>query len=81
MRDDKAGSGLIENETGAQRLPGNALDVSNPDRRARCNLTLKESHRNRHEVLHDGIASAMLDNALGAIVSLTEDIRQVVCLS
>ena len=65
--------GFITNETGAQRLIGYTLDVGQPDKRARCHLTLTDLHLNRHEVLHGGIATAMLDNALGATASLTVD--------
>lgn len=65
--------GLIRSETGAQRLIGYVLDVGQSDRRARCHLTLDEQHMNRHGVLHGGIASTLLDNALGATASLTVD--------
>ncbi len=77
--------GLIENETGTQRLVGYVLDVSgrvgggigggtgDGDGRARCRLTLGPQHLNRHGVLHGGIAAALLDNALGATASLSVD--------
>jgi len=64
---------IIKNETGAQRLLGYVLDVGQPDKRARCHLTLTDGHLNRHGVLHGGIASSLLDNALGATASLTVD--------
>lgn len=66
-------SNLIENETGAQRLIGYVLDVGQADKRARCHLTLTDMHLNRHGVLHGGITTAVLDNALGATASLTVD--------
>ena len=66
-------SGIIENETGTQRLIGYVLDVGQSDHRARCHLTLTEAHLNRHGVLHGGIAATLLDNALGATASLTVD--------
>ena len=65
--------GLIENETGAQRLLGYVLDVSQPDKRARCSLRVTSAHTNRHGVLHGGIAATILDNAMGATASLTRD--------
>lgn len=66
-------TGIIENETGTQRLIGYVLDVGRPDGRARCHLTLTDAHLNRHGVLHGGITTALLDNALGATASLTVD--------
>lgn len=65
--------GLIRDETGAQTLIGYVLDVTQGDGRARCHLTLGAQHLNRHAVLHGGIATSMLDNALGATASLTAD--------
>lgn len=73
MTDNAMDSGLIENETGAQCLIGYVLDVGQADGRARCHLTLSEAHLNRHHVLHGGIATTMLDNAMGATASLTVD--------
>lgn len=65
--------GIIENETGTQSLIGYVLDVGQPDKRARCSLTLTADHLNRHGVLHGGIVATLLDNALGATASLTVD--------
>ena len=65
--------GIIEGETGTQRLIGYVLDVGRGDGRARCRLRTREDHSNRHGVLHGGIAVALLDNALGATASLTVD--------
>lgn len=65
--------GIIQNETGTQRLIGYVLDVSHPDKQARCSLTLTDAHLNRHCVLHGGIATVVLDSALGATASLTVD--------
>lgn len=65
--------GIIEGETGAQRLIGYVLDVGGGDGRARCRLTVTEAHSNRHGVLHGGITAALLDNALGATASLSVD--------
>ena len=64
---------IIENETGTQRLIGYVLDVGQNDKQARCHLTLRDEHLNRHGVLHGGIATALLDNAMGATASLTVD--------
>lgn len=66
-------AGIIESETGAQRLIGYVLDVSQSDGCARCTLTVSDAHLNRTDVLHGGIATAMLDNALGATASLAVD--------
>ena len=65
--------GIIEGETGTQRLLGYVLDVGRGDGHARCRLTVTEAHTNRHGALHGGIAAACLDNALGATASLTVD--------
>lgn len=68
-----SGGGIIEDETGAQRMVGYTIDVGQPDRRARCRLVLDERHTNRHGVLHGGIAGMLLDSAAGATASLTVD--------
>ena len=68
-----SGGGIIEAETGAQRMAGYTLDVGQPDRRARCRLVVDERHTNRHGVLHGGIAGMLLDSAAGATASLTVD--------
>ena len=73
MDDETATGGLIENETGAQCLIGYVLDVGKGDGCARCYLTLSDAHLNRHQVLHGGIATTMLDNAMGATASLSVD--------
>jgi acyl-coenzyme A thioesterase 13 len=65
--------GLIRNETGAQRLIGYVVDVSDPAGRARCHLDVGDAHLNRHGVLHGGIIAAVLDNASGVTGSLTVD--------
>jgi acyl-coenzyme A thioesterase 13 len=65
--------GIIVNETGAQRLLAYELDVGQSDKKARCSLMVTDSHLNRHDSLHGGIASAVLDNAMGATASLTAD--------
>ncbi|EKE45480.1 hypothetical protein OCGS_0570 [Oceaniovalibus guishaninsula JLT2003] len=67
------GPGIIVDETGTQRLVGYVLDVGQPDRLARCRLTVGEAHTNRHGVLHGGIAAVLLDSACGATASLTVD--------
>ena len=73
MSDKATTSALIENETGTQCLIGYVLDVGQDDGCARCYLTLSEAHTNRHHVLHGGIATTMLDNAMGASASLAVD--------
>lgn len=64
---------IIRDETGAQKLLGYVLDISNADGRARCQLEVNETHLNRHKVLHGGISSCLLDNAAGATASLSVD--------
>ncbi|OAN73474.1 thioesterase [Sulfitobacter sp. EhC04] len=66
-------SHLIENETGTQTLIGYVVDVSDPDGGARCWLDIGPQHTNRHNVLHGGIATAVIDNACGTTGSLTVD--------
>lgn len=67
------GDGIIRDETGAQRLIGYVLDVGREDGTARCWLDVDSRHLNRHNRLHGGIAAAMLDNASGAVGSLSAD--------
>ncbi len=69
----KYGPGIIRNETGVQRLLGYVLDVGQGDGRARCHLEITEEHGNRHGMLHGGVTTAMLDNAMGATASLSID--------
>ncbi len=64
---------LIKDETGTQRLIGYVIDVGQPDKRARCTLSVTDHHLNRHNVLHGGIATTMLDSAMGATASLSVD--------
>jgi len=73
MTDNSDQKGIIENETGAQSLLGYVLDVGQQDGRARCVLQINETHLNRHDSLHGGIATSVLDNAMGATASLTVD--------
>jgi len=63
----------IRNETGTQKLVGYVIDVGARDGCARCWLDLDERHLNRHNVLHGGIATMLLDSASGATGSLTVD--------
>ncbi len=67
------GEGIIRGETGAQRLLGYVLDVGQGDGRARCHLTVTADHTNRHGMLHGGIVTTILDNAMGATGSLSRD--------
>ena len=68
-----AAGDLIKDETGTQRLIGYVIDVGQPDKRARCTLSVTDHHLNRHNVLHGGIATTMLDSAMGATASLSVD--------
>lgn len=63
----------IRNEPGTQRLVGYVIDVGHADGCARCWLDLDERHLNRHNVLHGGIATMLLDSASGATGSMTVD--------
>ncbi|MGB7317923.1 MAG: PaaI family thioesterase [Planktotalea sp.] len=63
----------IRNETGTQRLVGYVVEVGVEEGSARCWLDLDERHLNRHNVLHGGIATILLDNACGTTGSLTVD--------
>ncbi|MEM9967641.1 MAG: PaaI family thioesterase [Pseudomonadota bacterium] len=63
---------IIERETGAQSLIGYIVDVSDRHH-ARCWLDVGAEHTNRHNVLHGGIATCLLDNASGTTGSLTVD--------
>ncbi len=65
-------AGLIENETGTQRLVGYVVDVSDPAH-GKCYLDVNENHLNRHGVLHGGIAVTLLDNVSGTTGSLSVD--------
>ena len=63
----------IKDETGTQRLVGYVVEVGHPDGCARCWLDLDERHLNRHNALHGGIATMLMDSASGATGSLTVD--------
>ncbi|WP_306133158.1 PaaI family thioesterase [Roseivivax marinus] len=63
----------IRDETGAQRGLGYVIDVGRGDGSARCWLDVTSHHTNRHGVLHGGIASLLLDSAMGATGSLSVD--------
>ncbi|WP_179381156.1 PaaI family thioesterase [Jannaschia marina] len=68
------GPGLIRGETGTQRLLGYVLDVrGGQGGSARCHMEITDDHTNRHGVLHGGITTSILDNAMGATASLTVD--------
>lgn len=64
---------VIIGETGTQRLIGYVLDVGHADKRGRCRLEVTSDHLNRHNVLHGGISSCLLDSAAGASASLRVD--------
>lgn len=61
---------VIRNQTGAQRTIGYAVDVGQPDRRARAVLEVSDIHANRIGALHGGIISMLLDAAMGFSASL-----------
>jgi uncharacterized protein (TIGR00369 family) len=64
---------LIRDETGTQRLIGYVVDVSVGDGCGRCWLDIGPDHTNRHDALHGGIVTCLLDNASGTTGSLTVD--------
>lgn len=66
-------SAIILDETGTQRLLGYVIELHPDIGQAQCHLDITEAHTNRHGVLHGGIASTLLDNAMGATSSLTAD--------
>lgn len=66
-------AGLIRDETGTQRLIGYVVDVSAGDGCGRCWLDIGPDHTNRHDALHGGIVTCLLDNASGTTGSLTVD--------
>lgn len=65
--------GMIEDETGTQRLIGYMLDVGQGDGRARCRLQVDDRHLNRQDMLHGGVTATLLDSAMGATASLGVD--------
>lgn len=65
--------GLIIGESPVQRAMGFVVDISAPDRRARCYLDLDQHHMNRNGILHGGIISTILDVAAGFTASMTVD--------
>lgn len=72
MQLDRDETHLIRDETGTQSLIGYVVDVSDPQH-GRCWLDVGPQHTNRHNVLHGGIATCLLDNACGTTGSLTVD--------
>lgn len=65
--------GTICDETGSQRLIGYVVDLSAGDGRGRCHLDVDERHLNRHEMLHGGISTTLLDSAMGMTATLAFD--------
>lgn len=65
------GGPVLKDETGAQRALGYVLDLSGET--ARATLTVDERHTNRTERLHGGIATVLLDSAMGGTASLSLD--------
>jgi acyl-coenzyme A thioesterase 13 len=63
---------LIRDETGTQTLIGYVVDVSD-GAQGRGYLDVGPQHTNRHNVLHGGVATCLLDNACGTTGSLTVD--------
>ncbi len=64
---------VIRDETGTQSLLGYLLDVGQGDGCARCLLDVGPQHMNRQGLLHGGVATVLLDSAMGATASLTVD--------
>ena len=51
--------------SGCQNAIGFEVDLSDPDGRARCHLTIRADHLNSQGILHGGIIACMIDNAMG----------------
>ena len=62
---------VLKDETGTQRALGYVLDLSGET--ARATLTVDARHTNRTERLHGGIATLLLDSAMGGTASLAID--------
>lgn len=65
------GDGVILDESGTQRLLGYVLDLGQGDGMARCHMQVGPQHLNRQGILHGGLSTTLLDNALGGAASLT----------
>ncbi|QFU07687.1 hypothetical protein PARPLA_01601 [Rhodobacteraceae bacterium THAF1] len=63
---------VLKDETGAQRLLGYMLDLSDPAQ-GTVTLTVLPEHTNRTGRLHGGIVAALLDSAMGGAASLAWD--------
>ena len=73
---------VLRDETGAQRTLGYILDLSGET--ARATMTVDDRHTNRTGRLHGGIATVLLDSAMGGTASLSldpEGMHPVVTLS
>lgn len=71
ISDHRNDTGIIRDESGAQRLIGFVIDIRAGDGSARCWLDVEGRHLNRNHHLHGGIAMTLLDNAAGVAVGLT----------
>ena len=55
--------------SGCQNAVGFEVDLSDPDGRARCHLTIRADHLNGQGILHGGIIAMLLDVACGNTAS------------
>ncbi|WP_170339776.1 PaaI family thioesterase [Ruegeria arenilitoris] len=55
--------------SGCQNAIGFEVDLSDPDGRARCHLTIRADHLNSQGILHGGIIAMLLDVACGNTAS------------
>ncbi|SFH17123.1 uncharacterized domain 1-containing protein [Palleronia marisminoris] len=62
---------VLRDETGAQRALGYVLDLSGET--ARATMTVDDRHTNRTGRLHGGLATLLLDSAMGGTASLALD--------
>ncbi|WP_170585214.1 PaaI family thioesterase [Ruegeria arenilitoris] len=55
--------------SGCQNAIGFEVDLSDPDGRARCHLTIRADHLNSQGILHGGVIAMLLDVACGNTAS------------
>ena len=69
----EAPSGIIEDNSGAQKTIGYVIDLSPKGGGAACYLDITPGHLNRNGMLHGGIMTILLDVACGYAASQSFD--------